>query len=89
MDATKANFFLQDLAAYRAGELDETAMIENLKYFLNDDENEMMISDEDFNDLRAAYDSFEAMLDYYEKVAKDIIKGGDGSSVSATPASAE
>lgn len=73
MNKDKADFFLQDLAAYRAGDIDEASMIENLKYFLNEDESVLSISQEDFDALLANYESFDAMLAYYEGVAKELL----------------
>lgn len=85
MDATKAGYFLQDLAAYRAGEIDETAMIENLMYFLNTNADSLTISQEEFDALMANYASLDEMLAYYEKVAKDLVNGTDTASAVSTP----
>lgn len=73
MNKDKADFFLQDLAAYRAGDIDEASMIENLKYFLNEDESVLSIPQEEFDALLANYESFDAMLAYYEGVAKELL----------------
>lgn len=77
MDKQKASYFLQDVAAYREGTIDEAAMIENLKYFINESPDQLQISDEKFQELLATYENLEAMIADYEAKAKALVEGTD------------
>lgn len=75
MNKQKATYFLQDLEAYKSGEIDEIAMIENIKYFLNEESTELQVSNEVYDELLATYGSLEALITYCEELALNLISG--------------
>lgn len=79
MDVQKAKYFLNDLEMYRSGEIDEAAMVENVKYFLNEDDSRLQISEEEYAAIVAQYATFDELLAFYENLAKELISKGNTS----------